>query len=778
MKKLGFIFGLMLLGTVGAEAVVLTPAEALARVRNSKQTGKIKVLKDNDFRLARTSEVNGEPAVYVFDHGEGAKGFFLVSADDAVPALLGYSDDAVAGSNPAFEYWIEEYGRQIEWARSHGARYSASELKDTRAAIPPLCTTKWNQDAPYNDLCPEMEGRHSVTGCTATALAQVMKYHNWPPRGEGVYSYKSEGFTTDISLDFSNVEFDWSKMLDSYNDTATDQERNAVATLMYACGVASDMQYSPEASGAYTSSAARGLMRNLRYDSGVLNVSRDFYGLEEWNDFIYSQLTDYGPVEYSGHGVAGHAFVCDGYAGNNYFHINWGWGGMSDGYFLLTALDPLSQGIGGSTAGFNFWQEVICNIKPRSGDASGEVIPYFLAESFVITPLDVDDDQDFYTFGLQVSGFTYNASLSPLTGFYGLRLEDALGNVTYLEGSPFEELPEGYGYTDWYAGSVENLKALADGIYCVSPVVNVNGKWFPVRVRTGAPTTTEIHRGTFSVSASKPEQATLSIGNIEMLTPFYAGKPFRVSLQARNAGSLEYIGGIKMVLSKAFGSSVAEAQLCPVDIPGGATSEIIYQGTFSSDEAELAAGTYYVSFENLEGVRLTNRMKINLNVAEQTVIEAYDLRMPGGTLNVDPNRLEFEVDVKCVEGYYTDALELPIWHGADMVAELYADFFAIAEGETTTLHFAGKIDNPDYGGSYSTMLFNHQNWDYLGNSIQFTLEKVAGAQDAGLSAEILHTKYYSVDGHSYDQLPQAAGVYIERRTKSDGSIETKKIMVK
>lgn len=243
----------------------------------------------------------------------------------------------------------------------------------------PLVKTTWNQGAPYNDLCPQKNGQITYTGCVATSTAQVMNYHQWPPQGTGTVSYDWNGQT--LSMDFGATTFAWNDMLDSYPTatTGTDAQRQAVATLMKACGYALHMTYGLSedgGSGAYSSDIANVLINNFSYDVTARYVQREFYSPEEWEQMIYDNLADIGPAIYGGHGsLGGHSFICDGYDTDGLFHINWG--GTSDGYFRLSALDPPSLGAGGGAGGFNSQQNATLGIrKPQPG--SVRPLPYIV----------------------------------------------------------------------------------------------------------------------------------------------------------------------------------------------------------------------------------------------------------------------------------------------------------------------------------------------------------------------------------------------------------------
>lgn len=761
MKRILSAIAVVTLLVFPAAAKTISPDEALRRVASEGRPSKVAAMHDKNLQLMEVRNAGDEPAVYVFGNTVKTPCFLVASADDDFPALLGYGDNA-AGSNPAFDYWIGEYARQIEWARTHGLSSPAYKAP-ARAEIAPMVVTKWDQASPYNDLCPIVGGQRSMTGCTATALAQVMKYYNWPPQGEGTHTTNPGGGYPSATVNFALTKYDWDNMLPQYGDNATDAQKRAVATLMLSCGVAADMSYSPEASAAWLTNAALGLSRNLRYDKGAICYQRNFYSLEEWNDLIYDQLVNYGPVEYSGSNQeSGHAFVCDGYSSDGFYHINWGWGGMSDGYFLLGALDPAQQGIGGSTAGFNMYQQIIGNVKPATGSDRGSYAPYFVCDSFVINSA----SQGEYP---RIDGFISNASLVGMTGMYGIRAESATGQIFYINGSEFSNLDPGYGFASWY---IDYPSGLAPGTYKVVPVVRINGQWREVRVRTGAPTTTTITISSAGLLAASPSAAVIKATNIEFLTPFYADKKIMATLRVENISDIEYYGGVSLVLATMGGEVVSWAASYALDLVPGESAEISYEGRFPSQDA--SAGNYYVYFVNDSGECISDKKLITLKTVGTTKIDVSNLRMPGGTTNVDPANLYFEADVRCTSGYFDGELCVPIWHDNQMYAELYADMKPLESGQSTVAVFSGSMENPVYGATYNTMVFNREAWEYVGNYLEFTLARYSSEVDAAVTPEVVVSEWFTLSGISVDPVNLAPGLYIVRDTMTDGTVRTYK----
>ena len=374
MKKIGkYILSLaVFFGAPSLYASPLTPVQALERVQKSA----VRQLKAPTTQAPRLlSTFNGDsgmPAIYLYTFS-GNEGFMLVAADDAVTPLIGYSETGSFGTNdmaPSVEAWVKQYVGQIEASRDCGPYRETATRAGDRAPVEPMLKTTWDQTSPYNNLCPAEGPYRTVTGCVATAMAQVMKYWQYPSVGQGSISYRPENVGTELTMDFSATKFDWDNMQNSYGKNYSATAARAVATLMKACGYSVKMKYGAAASGASMRDVPSALMTYFGYDKGVNRKGRDEYSSQEdWNDLIYNDMVNVGPVIYSGASAsAGHCFVCDGYDGNGYFHINWGWGGLSDGYFLLNNLTPNDLGTGGGYyGGYNLSQEVVLGVMPPVG---------------------------------------------------------------------------------------------------------------------------------------------------------------------------------------------------------------------------------------------------------------------------------------------------------------------------------------------------------------------------------------------------------------------------
>lgn len=332
--------------------------------------------------LSYTATTEGTPDFYVFNRGEEVPGFVIVSADlEADTPILGYAEassfdyDKIPDS---MRWWLQQY-------QANGVAKVADRVGSTRHSINPIVKTKWNQGAPFNLLIPhEPYADGFVTGCTATAMAQIMKHHRYPEQGNGSKSYTvtyDELYDITYSADFSSTTYDWDNMLDDYSKGYTPTQANAVATLAYHAGVAERTVFNGEYSSADDRHSAMALIEHFDYDKSMLRAERNFLNDAEWENIIYDELAEGRPIMYSGQSGAdseksvGHTFICDGYdATNQTFHINWGWSGNYDGYFRLTgsgALRPNGTGIGGAAAGssYSYHQAINYNIRPNVGGA-------------------------------------------------------------------------------------------------------------------------------------------------------------------------------------------------------------------------------------------------------------------------------------------------------------------------------------------------------------------------------------------------------------------------
>lgn len=349
---------------------------------------------------AMLTDITGETPFnefYIFSFNDG-NGFIIVAADDCVTPILGFSatNGFRTDKMPAhIVHWLQGYEKEIAYWKEHHSPIAAISGKGhqrtmrTQAgpqndAVSPLISTTWDQSPYYNNLCPydSYAGDYAVTGCVATATAQIMKYWNHPTTGWGSNSYYEDDFGT-LSANFGTTTYAWSSMPNALSASSTTAQVNAVATLMYHIGVAVEMDYSTEASSALNNhysmedaSAELALKTYFKYDPAMHTVVQGDYSDAEWTALLKAELNNSRPVLYSGRdSTGGHSFVLDGYNNSDQFHINWGWGGWCDGYYTMGNLHPASGGTGGNSSyTFDLGNKAVIGIQPNNSWGNSSVI--------------------------------------------------------------------------------------------------------------------------------------------------------------------------------------------------------------------------------------------------------------------------------------------------------------------------------------------------------------------------------------------------------------------
>lgn len=348
------------------------------------------------FKKSATTTANYAP-YYVYNV-EGNQGFVIVSGDDAVGPVLGYSDNGSFEMENAPEN-IKAMLKLFELAVNNapltrGTVTDAVPSKGTPVVEPLLGDIQWGQDAPFNGKCPVYTdetgaNKNYYVGCVATAMAQIMRYYNYPAKGTGSKTYKSN--VGELTADFGNTTYQWDLMPARLEKENADAAQNdAVATLCAQLGVSVNMSYAPNGSGAYSQMVRGAMVDYFGYDKGIAYRVRGNYNTNEWMDIIKAELDAKRPVYYSASnedGLGGHAFVCDGYDDQGYVHINWGWYGRSNGYFHINALNPTDLGIGANGGGYNLAQEIITGIRPADATVSPRVWGIYGATRLLVSPI-------------------------------------------------------------------------------------------------------------------------------------------------------------------------------------------------------------------------------------------------------------------------------------------------------------------------------------------------------------------------------------------------------
>jgi len=469
MKKQFLLFLFIILGFVNnitAKEVKPEIAKKIAENHLQKSNNNRNSI---ELELAYTSKssLDNISLFYIFNISD-EKGFVIISGDDNIIPVLGYSTKGSFNNSNLptnFKKWLEGYKNQIKYIITNDIK-ATDEIKSKWAelnnnnnqsysnrsftSVSPLLSTTWGQSPYVNDLCPydanagSSNGYHCVAGCPATAMAQIMKFWEYPTNGTGFHSYNHSTYGT-LSANFATTTYDWNSMPNSVNST-----NNAVATLMYHCGVAVEMQYGPTSSGSYVIIDGYPIEQTSEYayktyfgydDSTLQGLRRSNYSDNTWKQMLKNDLDLGRPIQYAGFGAGGHTFVCDGYDNNDYFHMNWGWGGYADGYFLIDALNPGTGGTGSGAGTYNNDQQAVLGIQPPTGSTTYDLSLY---DVVVAAPNPVSYGQGF-TVHTDIANFGTNS----FNGDYCAAIfDDSYNFVEYVEILSNYTLGSNQHYTD------------------------------------------------------------------------------------------------------------------------------------------------------------------------------------------------------------------------------------------------------------------------------------------------------------------------------------------
>lgn len=432
------------------------------------------------------------PLFYAFN--AQPSGFVLMSADDRATPVLGYSAsstfDALA-LPPNVAKWLQEYKNQMLFIIANDVQATAeivdewqalnstsSPAQRSPASVNPLLQTTWDQSPFYNALCPG----GSVTGCVATAMAQIMKYWNHPAQGTGFHSYSHPSYGT-LSANFGATSYQWSSMPNNVSSS-----NNAVATLMYHCGVSVEMDYSPQSSGAFVINAQSPVQNCAEYafenyfgfQPSLSGVERDNFTQIAWMNLVKNELDNSRPILYAGFGSGGgHAFVADGYDNNNFIHFNWGWGGAYDGYFEINALNPSGTGTGGGSGGFNSGHQAVIGIQPPTVPSTPGIQ--------LTMSVNASSNPILYTQGFSVTSNVANTSSTAFSGDICAALFDLNGVfIDYVQILSNLNLPAGFTFTNPLNFSTAGLVSALPGDYLLGIYYRSSGgNWIQVQNAAG-----------------------------------------------------------------------------------------------------------------------------------------------------------------------------------------------------------------------------------------------------------------------------------------------------
>ena len=753
-------------------------AQANAFLQNKHQAGRaLKVAKRADkVMTAAAATTAGDAAYYVFNIGDN-QGFVIVSGDDRTNPILGYSDEGYFDEAKApanLKAWLAEYALQItqlnglepaQLDRALAAR-KVERTVDTRNSIAPMVTTKWNQAAPYWEKCPEFMsldengdtvGELTYTGCVAVSMSQVMKYHNWPAQTTKLipsYSYsianEDYSYSTIQMEELPVTTFDWAHMKDSYNGSEDQTSIDAVSTLMYYVGASVMSQYNLSSTGAYTDDIPKGFTQYFAYDPSTIQIKfRTDFSQEAWDNMVYQELAQGRPLIYNGTaGASGHSFVCDGYEYGNYFHINWGWGGMGNGYFQLAVLNPRESGIGGSSSseGYNMKQNIIIGIQP--GDPSGENNPEPQVEdALTVTaiglysnPYDqkstIERDGKSYGFSIYKNQY-FKISYADHVGTQkkydvGVALFDTEGEFVEMiinRGIYSTALTSALGSTESLGRSIDARNAIKfakgiTGTYKVVPMFKLEGtdEWKPMLESDRYYMDCEITN--YTATFKSHPILGLEVQGMEFEGGEKVGSPERIHVALANNSADRFFGDLYL----AFGNQQMDeysnyTTSIQAEVLAGQTATVTFNVTPASEGAHTLRLFYDANCENqVKGTGSVTISPLVESTMNMSVVIAADNAVDG---TIYDSHAHFRVDVtNNGEGEYNKYVLAPLFiisidpatlRVSGSMVTYSQSALQLQPGETKTLYF--DFNDLAYGSMYSLNVYARNENDELVNLV-------------------------------------------------------------
>ena len=669
-----------------------------------------------NLKAAYTSiDDKGNNCFYVYNV-DNSKGYVIVAADDVSKPILGYADSGsfdMENAPAQMKVWLTIYRNQIMQSIAKKASASAeiqakwqSLLNPTsknnkvifgtspsgKTAVTPLVKVFWNQSPQYNNLCPyDSVGKgRAVTGCVATAMAQVMKYWNYPTRGKGSNAYTPTKHTYEgvQTVNFDSTTYLWDSMPAYIGTTTSAAQIKAIATLMYSCGVAVNMNYGASGSSAYTlggatyHSANWALVNYFGYNPKLQGLSRSSHSDGEWISLIENELNNGRPILYAGEDTStssGHCFVLDGYDENNYFHFNWGWGGLDNGYFLIDALNPGTNGIGSGSGKYNNYQAAIIGIQPASNTYNLTLYNY-------LTPTDTTIA---YNSSIVVKTNVRNNGTASFKGDIGAAIYDTSANfVTFLQTLADTSIAAGSHFASNISFSNSGLSNLAPGSYNVQLLarptggdwvfVADNGKYHNIATLKVLNNTKGIILSD-SIATSSFEQgnkATVSFNITNATTNTFIGQ-YNVGIYSLNGKLLQPIGSYTDTTGLLAGKSYPSPFVFSIDsltLTPGNYIIAITDSSFSGSKSEyVGAGSFVnpIAINVLEPALKPDRFEPN-----NTVSQTYFL--PLTFLN---------------DTAYTNT------SGANITANTLKDYFGVSLPNAYSYSISIELNNANYSSS-------------------------------------------------------------------------------
>lgn len=589
----------MITVSVVAEAATLSPMAALERAVGGGE----KRLQSAASRNAYSYVGEGDgTSYYVFDREIG--GYLVVSANDQYPAVLADIDEGRYDEetlSPGAKWILGEYSRVISTAESPVSSDNLVDLYGQWTAIGPLMSTKWNQSWPFNDKCPTIGGKTCVTGCVATAMAQVVKTIGFY-QGKG---YKvSSAYDSPVEFDYSSAMFNFGIMPDEPSINDSQEALDQVAQLMLACGLSVNMGYGVDESGAMTTDVAPALINNFGFSEEYTRyVQRNKFTAAQWESMLYREMSIGRPVIYRGSSSGGgHCFVIDGYAPAGQWHVNWGWGGMSDGYYNLSVLTPSQQGIGGNSLadGYNSNQAMTIAVAPGAnpgllfGAIGGKIYANDDGKSMSIYYTTMVEMVRDLSLGVIVTDGNGERQYGSFTFWTNQNLSASgtiRANNRTLDIESLNLAAGNYRIYPAYAITEENpleITEMSDGQHYVELTVDADGS--------------------YTISNPEVNISAAALMVTESDNTLHSGYSVNIRTTLVNDGGTDYKGTIFAdVISTEDETPIRRCKATGVTVSAGSNTEILFS-VAGVDESgiPIPAGQYRLKFTDSNGIEIAN----------------------------------------------------------------------------------------------------------------------------------------------------------------------------
>jgi hypothetical protein len=666
---------------------------------------------NSKMQLAYSSKKTNDSNALYYIYNKGNKnGYVIISGDDRAKTVLGYADDGDFDFSilpESAKEWLKFYESEItslpevEYPTTKVVRSTvATKNNEYPTFISPLLgNIKWSQTAPYNNLCPIIDSTKNVramTGCVATAMAQVMRYYKWPVKGTGSHSYKTSSYNLPLSLDFYNTTFDWNNISETYDSNST--QNNAVATLMYNCGVAINTDYA-QSSSASSIDVAIALSTYFGYDKNIQIYSRDYCSRTKWVEMLKTELSAARPILYGGvnSSSVGHMFVCDGYDENGLFHFNWGWGGYANGYFEISALDPANLKTSSNTGGFNNTQTIITGIqKPNSFSVPTYMI---LMPHKLTTANDSISRTDNFSIVSQGIG---NYGANKFTGKVGVALYNSNGFIDVLKCESQNDLIpwSGWGRLPFL---VKIPDKLSNGNYQIYAVYksSTDSSWQKIKAKIGTPEYLNIFVSSSNILIKTPQNASpaLNLDSLITIGNLYQNKTARFNVNITNYGT-EYNSLLKVYLQSKANNKISQIiSVETINITSNETRNLIFSANIKVDPGQYKLCILYDSTNNESTVQYaTLGSELMVNVLAETndsakLVLNSKISFPNSS-SVDKNNVTLTAQIKNTGGAFNNVLVANIFPltSENSLSVIGYQSIVLDSNEEKTVTFKAPVD--------------------------------------------------------------------------------------